>query len=60
MERLLLTPEEAAEVLAVGRSTVYDLMRMRLLPSVKVGRGRRIPAVVLREFVDRLVAEQAS
>jgi predicted DNA-binding transcriptional regulator AlpA len=29
VERLLLSPEEAAEVLGVTRSTIYDLMRMR-------------------------------
>jgi len=27
MEKLLFTPEEAAGVLSVGRSTVYELMR---------------------------------
>lgn len=59
MEKLLLTPEEVAEVLSVGRAQVYDLMRMRLLPSVKLGRRRRVPASVLAEFVERLVEEQS-
>jgi excisionase family DNA binding protein len=54
MERLLVSPEEAAEMLDVARSTVYDLMRLRLLASVKVGRYRRIPMSKLREYVDRL------
>jgi excisionase family DNA binding protein len=45
MDKLLLTADEAAEVLGVGRSTVYDLIRLRLLRSVKLGRSRRIPAV---------------
>jgi excisionase family DNA binding protein len=60
MEKLLLKPEEAAEVLGVGRSTVYDLLRLRLLRSVKIGRYRRIPADACRELVDRLVAEDAA
>ena len=59
MEKLLLTPEEVAEVLSVGRARVHDLMRMRLLPSVKLGRRRGGPASVLAEFVERLVEEQA-
>ena len=42
------------KLLGVGRSTVYDLMRLQVLPSVKVGRARRIPASCLRECVDRL------
>jgi excisionase family DNA binding protein len=37
MEKLLFTMEEAAEVLSVGRSTVYDLVRMRLLDTVVIG-----------------------
>ena len=31
MGKLLLSPEEAAEVLGVGRSRLYDLMRTREL-----------------------------
>lgn len=54
MEKLLVSPEEAAELLGVARSTIYDLMRLRLLPSVKVGRYRRVPVSKLREFVDHL------
>jgi excisionase family DNA binding protein len=54
MEKILLTAEEAAEVLGVGKSTVYDLMRMRLLRSVRIGRSRRIPVAACRELVDRL------
>ena len=55
MEKLLLTPEEAAEVLSVGRTTVYDLIRLDLLASVKIGKCRRVPATAVREYVDRLV-----
>lgn len=60
MEKLLLTPEEAAEVLGVGRSTVYDLMRLQVLRSVKIGRKyRRIPLSACQEMVDRLLEEPA-
>jgi hypothetical protein len=33
MEKLLLSPEEAAQALGVGRSRVYDLIRTRQLLS---------------------------
>lgn len=59
MEKILLTAEEAAEVLGVGKSTVYDLMRMRLLRSVRIGRSRRIPVDACRELVDRLLDEDS-
>jgi excisionase family DNA binding protein len=51
LERLLVSPEEAAEILGIGRNLVYDLMRTNALPSVKVGRLRRIPTAHLREYV---------
>ena len=54
MERLLLRPEEAAEVLGIGRSKVYELMGAGVLGSVRIGGCRRIPAGVLREFVRQL------
>ena len=61
MEKLLLTPEEAAEVLGLTRSTVYELMRTRLLRSVKIGRKYpRIPAAACQELVDRLLEEDVA
>jgi excisionase family DNA binding protein len=59
MEKLLLSPEEAAEVLGVTRSTIYDLLRMRLLASVKIGRRRLVPVKACHEMVDRMVEESA-
>ena len=57
MEKLLLTVGEAAEVLGVGKSRVYDLMRLRQLRSVEIGRTRRVPVDCLREYVERITAE---
>jgi excisionase family DNA binding protein len=54
VDKLPLTPEETADVLGIGRSTVYDLMRLRLLPSVKIGRARRVHADAVRSYVDDL------
>ncbi|MFE7537440.1 helix-turn-helix domain-containing protein [Streptomyces rhizosphaericola] len=47
----LLTVAEVTKRLRLGRSTVYDLIRTRRLPSVTIGRCRRIPAVSLRQFI---------
>jgi excisionase family DNA binding protein len=54
MERLLLSPEQVAESLGVCRSRVYELMRTRALPSVKIGRARRVPVSAVRAYVDQL------
>lgn len=54
MQPLLLTPIEAADVLRVGRSTLYLLMDTGELQYVRVRSVRRIPATALAEFVERL------
>jgi excisionase family DNA binding protein len=57
-QRLLLTPEEAAQVLAIGRSKVYDLLRSEEIFSIRIGGSRRIPVSALHEFVGRLCYTQ--
>lgn len=52
--KLLLTPEEAARVLGIGRTKVYELMLSNALESVKIGASRRIPTDSLARFVDAL------
>lgn len=51
---LLLTVEEAASRLQVGRTTMYELVRRGEVESVPIGRLRRIPTVCLDEYVVRL------
>ncbi|MFC3687270.1 helix-turn-helix domain-containing protein [Aquipuribacter hungaricus] len=57
---LLLTPEEVAHILRVGRSRVYDLMRSHRLISVKIGGSRRVPIVAVQQYIDDLVSGEAS
>jgi len=56
---LLVRPEDAARVLGVGRTKVYELIRSGALRSVRVGGLRRIPVAALKEFVPRLDEEAA-
>lgn len=53
----VLKVEEAAELLKIGRSAVYDLMRTGRLRSFKVGRSRRIPRDAIAEAIDLLLRE---
>lgn len=57
--QLLYRPEEAADLLGLGRTKVYELMRAGGLRSVKVGVLRRIPATALVEFVASLEGSDA-
>ena len=52
--RLLLTVEEAAEMLGIGRTLAYALVSAGELPSVTLGRLRRIPTASLRTWVEGL------
>jgi excisionase family DNA binding protein len=53
---LLLTPEEAAQVLRVGRTTLYALMRDGDLRPVHIGRSCRLSRAELERYVDLLMA----
>jgi excisionase family DNA binding protein len=57
---LLLTPEEAAEVLRVGRTTIYALMKAGDLRPVHIGRSCRISRAELERYVRRLEAPAPS
>lgn len=52
LEPLLVRVEEAAELLSLGRSTIYEMMDSRELPSVRWGAARRIPVAALRKWVE--------
>jgi excisionase family DNA binding protein len=51
---LLVTPEEAAAVLRVGRTTVYALMKAGQLRPVHIGRSCRLTRAELERYVSRL------
>jgi excisionase family DNA binding protein len=51
---LVLTVEEAADRLGVGRTVMYALVRSGAVESVRIGRLRRIPADALVTFLDEL------
>ena len=52
-EQLLLTIEEAARVLSIGRTTVYTLMGSGELTPVYIGRSCRISRAELERYVAR-------
>jgi excisionase family DNA binding protein len=52
--RLLLTVEEAADQLGIGRTLMYALVKDGEVESVHIGRLRRIPADALPRYLERL------
>lgn len=57
LRRLLLTPEEAAHALGIGRSKVYELMLTSALDSVKIGTHRRIPLRAVEAYIAALTTD---
>jgi excisionase family DNA binding protein len=58
--RRLLTPEEAAQALGIGRTLVYELIGSGRLRSVRIGACRRVPVTAVDEFVDELLGDAES
>jgi excisionase family DNA binding protein len=56
MDRLLLRPSEAAELVALGRSKFYALLRDGRIPGViRIGRSVRISKMALEAWVNAQV-----
>ncbi len=56
-ERLLLTVEEAAQRLGIGKTLAWELVWAGVLPSMRLGRCVRIPLRALEEWIARQIAE---
>lgn len=57
----VLTIEEAAQYLRIGRTTMYALVMGGQIRSIKIGYLRRVPVECLREYVaDQLRQAQAA
>jgi len=57
---LLVSVEQAAGLLGIGRTTLYELIRRGDVRPIRIGRCVRIPRRELEEFVERLVGESRS
>jgi len=55
--RLVLTIEEAAHRLGIGRTTMYALIKGGDIRTVTIGRLRRVPIACLNEYVSNLLAD---
>ncbi len=57
-EALLLTISEAAKRLSIGRSHAYAYVMRGDLPSIKLGRSRRVSVEAVSAFIQRLQAAE--
>jgi excisionase family DNA binding protein len=59
VDRLLLKPREAAVVLGISATKMYELIVRREIVSVKIGGCRRVPVEALTAYVAALVEDAA-
>ena len=55
--KVLVSVDEAAAMLSLGRTLVWELVRKKELQSVKVGRTRRILVSSVHEYVEKLMTQ---
>ena len=60
MEQLMYRPAEAANLLGMGRTAVFGLIKSGRLRSIKLGGARFITADALRAFVRELEQESSN
>ena len=53
LQKLLVSIPEAGRILGISRSKFYDLLRSGNVPSVYIGRSRRIRIKDLESFIDK-------
>lgn len=58
VEQLLVRPEEGARAINVSRAKFYAMLARGEIPSVTIGRSRRIPTEALRRWVETQLLEQ--
>jgi excisionase family DNA binding protein len=59
MNKLLLRPAEAAQVLGIGRTKLFELLASGDVESVCIGHCRRIPLDALETYLTKLRAERS-
>ena len=52
-DREVLTVEEAAELLRIGRGTAYEAVRLGEIPSIRIGRRVLVPRRPLMRLLGR-------
>lgn len=59
-QALLISVENAATILGIGRTRTFELVMSNAVTSVKIGRRRLVVRSSLQQFVDRLTESQSN
>jgi excisionase family DNA binding protein len=56
----LVSVADAAQLLSIGRTAAWELVRKQKIKSVKIGRTRRVPIAAIQDYIQRLLDEDAA
>ena len=54
-DSLVLTPIETAKLLRIGRGTVYEQIRLGVIPSIRFGRRILVPRAALMKMLEEAI-----
>jgi excisionase family DNA binding protein len=57
---MLVTVDQVAKMLSIGRTAAWELIRKNQIKSVKIGRTRRVPRAAVQEYVQLLLGGDAA
>ena len=57
---ILMSVVEVAQMLSIGRTAAWELVRNQKIKSVKIGRTRRVPIAAIQDYIERLLEEDAA
>ena len=57
--RLLLSPKEAAQALAISERTLWQMGKDGVIASIRVGRSVRYPVAALERWIEEQVEKSA-
>jgi excisionase family DNA binding protein len=52
MDRIMIKPSEAATLLGIGRTKIYELIRANEIPYRRVGKSIRLPLARLKAWAE--------
>jgi excisionase family DNA binding protein len=57
---ILVTVQEAATMLSIGRTAAWELVRKHTIKSIKIGRTRRVPVAAIQEYIEHLLEDEVA
>ena len=57
---VLITVDQVALMLSIGRTAAWELVRKGKIKSIKIGRTRRVPVTFIQKYIEQLLDEEVA